>query len=179
HPVLVQGHACIQERALIAVGTGHEVLGASLHPLDWPPTCLARSQCAQGHVGIIRDLDAEAAAYVVALGTDLIYMDAQVRRQKLDGERGKGIVAPEVSRVIGAIPLADDGVVLERCGAEAAKVQPVNLNDVGSFGKCRVHISIFEMTFPYQIGARRIMQDALVVNASSAVIAGGNASYST
>ena len=104
--ILVQRDAGVAKGPFVAVRARSHVLGARFHPLDGTPASLLRSQRADRHLRIARDLDAEAAADVGSLDPNAIDVDAEVRRQKLDGERGKRIVALVVDALIFRIPLA-------------------------------------------------------------------------
>src|SRR5271170_2266284 len=91
-------------------------------PFDWAAADLARGERTHRHVGIIRDLDSESAADIDAVNPDLIDANPQRGRQKLRRKRGKRIVRVEADALRLGVPIADDGVVFERCARKAMKM---------------------------------------------------------
>ena len=65
--------------------------------------------------------------------------------------------------IIFQIPLTDDNVVFEWRAGEAMKMQPVYMNDASCFLKSFFHVTVFENAIPDLIGARFLMQNALVL----------------
>src|ERR1035441_4682580 len=74
--VFIEGHARVAEGALVAVGARNHVLRAGFDPFDGTPSGLFRRQCADRHLRVTRDLDAEAASDVESLTPDFIDMNA-------------------------------------------------------------------------------------------------------
>src|SRR5712692_1508540 len=162
HAILVEGYARIAERSLIAVGTGGHVLGTCFHPLDRPSASFLRSQRDYGHLRIICDFYAKAAADVGSLHTNSVDVYIEMGREKLYGKRRKGIVAGIVDVIVFLIPFTDDDIVLERRAGEAMKMQPVNMDDRGRILKSLFHITVFEDSIPDFVGASFLMQDAFI-----------------
>src|SRR5277367_2109446 len=86
HTVLIKRDPGIAEGPFIAMGARRNVFGARLHPFHRSSASLLRSQRAYRHLGIARNLDAKAAADVGRLHPYAVDVDAQVSRQKLNGE---------------------------------------------------------------------------------------------
>ncbi len=160
--VLVESDARIAEGAFVAVGARNHVFGASLDPLNGTAAGFLGGQGADRHLRIAGDLDAEAAADVEGLDANAIDVDVQVRREKLNGERGKRIVAPVVDALVFGIPLSDDDVVLERRGREAVEMQAVDVNDVGGVFKRLLDVAVFEDAVPDFVGAAFFVENAFV-----------------
>ena len=71
----------------------------STHLTGRPPAFL-RSQGADRHLRIAGDLDAEAATDIGGLDANAVDVNLQMRGQKLDGKRRKGIVALVVDALV-------------------------------------------------------------------------------
>src|SRR5713226_7859513 len=151
--VPIEGHARVAKRALVPVGAGNVVLRACFDPFHGPSAGLFRCQRARGHLRIGSDFDAEAAADVESLYADAIDGNAEMRREELNGERGKLIVAPIIDVLVFRIPVRDNGVIFEWRAREPVEMQMVDAEDVGGFAKGFLHIAIFKDTAPYAIRA--------------------------
>ena len=145
------------------MGAGGEVLGAGLNPLDGPTAGLAGSQGAEGHVGIVGNLDAETTADVMGLDSKLVNANAQRRRQELNGKSREGVVAPEVDAVVLGVPLGDDGIVFQRSAGETMEVQVVDVDNIGGLAKRFVNIAVVVDSVPDHVGAGSLVEDTFVL----------------
>src|SRR3981081_2545467 len=114
HTLVVQCDACVTKSAFVAMSAGGHVLGARFNPLDGTPPGLLRSQRTYSHLRVAGDLDAEAAADIEGLHPNPVDLHLQMRRQELDGERRKRIVAPVMNVLVFRVPLGNDDIVFER-----------------------------------------------------------------
>ena len=94
----------------------------------------------------------------------------EVRGQKLDGERGKRIVAGVINALVLGIPLADNDIVLERRARETMEVHAVNVDNVGRFPEGLADVSVFENAIPDFVGAGFLVQNAFILQRLFAVV---------
>src|SRR5438445_11710469 len=85
-----------------------------------------------------------------------------MRRQELNGERRKRIVALVVDAVIFRIPLSDNDVVLQWRAGKTMEMQTINFDDVSGVLERRFHIPVLKHTIPDPVGSSFLMQKSLV-----------------
>src|SRR5208282_3061449 len=83
--VFIKRNSGVAESPFVAVSARSNVFRARLHPLDRPSSGFLRSQRTHCHLGVVRDLNSETAADVECFDAYAVDVDAEVRRNKLNG----------------------------------------------------------------------------------------------
>ena len=155
----VAGHGDfrVEKSALVTVAAGQQVLGAGFRPLHAPPARLARRQRGEGHVEVVPDLVAEAAAYIEGANAHLLAAQAQGRGEKLLREAREGVVAEKLHHAVPG-PFRHARAGFQWRAGETVKVQRPDANHVIGIGKGLVYVPVVEYALPGAIGPRRFMQ---------------------
>src|SRR5260370_34346444 len=169
HSIFVEGHAGVAKGAFIAVRAGGIVLGPCFDPLHGSATCFLGCERARRHLRIAGDFDTEAAADVERLHTNAVDVNAEMRGDKLNGNRRKRIVAPIIDVLVFGIPMANHCIVFKRRAGKAMKVQLVDTYDVGRITKGLFDVAVLEDAAPDAIRARLVMQQTFVAKGLFAV----------
>src|SRR5258708_30877886 len=113
-------------------------------------------------MGIGGIFDNETAADVEGLHTNAVDGNAEMRGDKLNGKRRKGIVAPIIDVLVFGIPMANHCIVFKRRAGKAVKVQLVDAYDVSRITKGLFDVAVLEDAAPDAIRARLVMQKDFV-----------------
>ena len=161
HAVFAQRHLGVQVGPFAAMAPRQHALGAGLHPLDRRAAGLARRQAGQGQVGVVVDLVAKSAAYVVSAQANLIHADPQGRRHEGQGHRHNGV--GEQVDLVALIPGGDAGAGLQRGAAEAMEKQLVYLDHMGGLREGLLHRAVFIHPLEGRVRAGLVVDDDLVL----------------
>src|SRR5436309_6390133 len=134
-----------------------------VNPFDWTAAGFLRGERADRHLWIAGDLDAETATDIGSFDADTIDVDVQMGGEKLNGERGEGIVAGVVDAFVFGIPLSDDDVIFQRRAGEAVEVQAIDVDDVSSVFEGAINVAVFEDAVPNAVGSGLFVQQALIL----------------